>query len=258
MPRALAMSPTSVGSMPSTRWPAFLKFDSSVPSLEPISTTRSSLPRPSMAADLALQVGEIVAQQLGGAAGVGIFRREDDDRIDREAELHQVAVAAMQQVGRKPRLLARHLADRHHLVDRRHVAERRARRRACRVPQTWQHSTGTLAPVPAARATLVGRKGELLRAEVRSGLRRQIGVAPVPVERGFEALRRAARAAYSPARPVSKYRGSGAACRRPAAARRRARSRARRLAPCAAPARRSPPLPWCRRDRCRDARPSRA
>ena len=32
---------------------------------------------------LALQIGEIVAQQFGGAAGVGIFRREDDDRIDR-------------------------------------------------------------------------------------------------------------------------------------------------------------------------------
>ena len=42
--------------------------------------------------DLAVQIGEIVAQQIGGAAGVGIFRREDDDRIDREAELHQVAV----------------------------------------------------------------------------------------------------------------------------------------------------------------------
>ena len=124
MPLLLAMSPTSVGSMPSTRWPPFLKFDSSVPSLEPISTTRSSVPRPSRAADFALQVGEIVAQQFGGAAGVGIFRREDDDRVDRQAELHQVAVAAVQQIGRKPRLLTRHLADRHHLVDRRHVAER--------------------------------------------------------------------------------------------------------------------------------------
>ena len=57
----------------------------------------------------AVQVGEIVAQQFGGAAGVGIFRREDDDRIDREPELHQVAVTAMQEIGRKPRLLARHL-----------------------------------------------------------------------------------------------------------------------------------------------------
>ena len=118
------MSPTSVGSMPSTRMPAVLKFDSSVPSLEPMSTTRSSAPKPSMAADFALQVGEIVAQQFGGAAGVGIFRREDDDRIDRQAELHQVALAAMQQVGREPGLLARHASDRHHLVDRRHVAER--------------------------------------------------------------------------------------------------------------------------------------
>ena len=72
----------------------------------------------------AVQVGEIVAQQLGGAAGVGIFRREDDHRIDGKAELHQVALLAMQQIGGEPRLLARDLADRHHLVDRRHVAER--------------------------------------------------------------------------------------------------------------------------------------
>ena len=45
---------------------------------------------------LALQVGKIVAQQFGGAAGVGIFRREDDRRVDGEAELHQLAIAAMQ------------------------------------------------------------------------------------------------------------------------------------------------------------------
>ena len=73
---------------------------------------------------LGVKLGEIVAQDPRHAAGVGIFRREDDHRIDGEAELHQFAVAAMQQVGRKPRLLALDLADRNHLVHRRHVAER--------------------------------------------------------------------------------------------------------------------------------------
>ncbi len=125
MPRLLAMSPTSVGSMPSTRWPPLLKFDSSVPSLEPISTTRSSCAEAQHAGRLALQVGEIVAQQFGGAAGIGIFGREDNGGIDRQAELHQLAIAAMQEIGREPRLLMRHGPDRHHLVDRRHVAERK-------------------------------------------------------------------------------------------------------------------------------------
>jgi hypothetical protein len=44
--------------------------------------------------------------------------------IDREAELHQLAVTAMEEVGREPGLLLRRDADAHHLVDRRHVAER--------------------------------------------------------------------------------------------------------------------------------------
>ena len=42
---------------------------------------------------LGVKLGEIVAQHLGHATGVGIFRREDDDRIDRKPELHQLAVA---------------------------------------------------------------------------------------------------------------------------------------------------------------------
>ena len=41
---------------------------------------------------LAIEIGEIVAQELRGAAGVGIFRRKDDDGIDRQAELGQVAI----------------------------------------------------------------------------------------------------------------------------------------------------------------------
>jgi len=72
-----------------------------------------------------IELGEIIPQQLGGAAGVGIFRRKDDDRIDREAELHQIALGAMEQVGGKPGLLPRHLADRDHLVHGRHIAERK-------------------------------------------------------------------------------------------------------------------------------------
>ena len=35
-------------------------------------------------------------KNLRRAAGVGIFRREDDDRIDGDAELHKFAFAAMQ------------------------------------------------------------------------------------------------------------------------------------------------------------------
>ena len=71
-----------------------------------------------------LQISEIVSQQFSGPTGIRIFRRENDDGINCQAELYQVTVAAVQEVGRKPRLLAWHLPDRHHLVDGRHVAER--------------------------------------------------------------------------------------------------------------------------------------
>ena len=124
MPRSLAIFDTSVGSMPRMRWPPFWKFEISVPSFEPMSTQRSSLRQAEHLRRLGVELGEVVAQQLGHAAGVGIFRREDDHRIDREAELHQLAVAAIEQRGRKPGQLPRHLADRDHLVHRRHVAER--------------------------------------------------------------------------------------------------------------------------------------
>ena len=121
---------------------------------------------------LALQLGEIVAQQLGGAAGVGIFGREDDHRVDGEAELHQVAARAVQQAGRKPWLLVRDRADRHHLVDRRHVAERQHRgerlvpadladrwgrlppcRRRARLSYHWFY------PVPCVRGYLLASAG---------------------------------------------------------------------------------------------------
>src|SRR4051812_2129360 len=73
---------------------------------------------------LGIQLSEIVAQQLRGAAGVRILGWKDDYRIDCKPELDKLAFTAIQQGGRKPRQLARHLADRHHLVDGRHVAQR--------------------------------------------------------------------------------------------------------------------------------------
>src|SRR3954447_21346698 len=73
---------------------------------------------------LGVQLSEIVAQQLRGAAGVRILGWKDDYRIDGKSELDKLAFPAIQQGGRKPRQLARHFADRHHLVDGRHVAQR--------------------------------------------------------------------------------------------------------------------------------------
>ena len=71
-----------------------------------------------------IEIRKVLAQDPGHAAGVGILRREDDDRIDRDAELHQLAVRTVHQVGREPGLLLLDCADRDHLVHRRHVAER--------------------------------------------------------------------------------------------------------------------------------------
>ena len=154
MPRALAIFDTSVGSMPRMRWPPFWKLEISVPSLEPISTTRSSLPSPSIFEELGIELGEIVAQELGHAAGVGIFRREDDDRIDREAELHQLAVAAIQQRRRKPGQLARHLADRRPSGSPAACSRATARSRACRA-----RTPGRLRPERCPRCR---RRGRLL------------------------------------------------------------------------------------------------
>src|SRR6266508_624684 len=54
-------------------------------------------------------------------------------------------------------------------------------------PQTWQHSTGTLAPVPAARATFSGNNAISL-FEPRSGQRSQVLVLPVPLDRRGQAV----------------------------------------------------------------------
>ena len=48
------------------------------------------------------------------SARVRIFRREDDDGIDRKAKLHQLAGGAEEQRGRKPGLLPRYLAEANH------------------------------------------------------------------------------------------------------------------------------------------------
>ena len=257
-----AILPTSVGSMPSTRWPAVWKFEISVPSFEPMSTTRSCGPSLSIADGFGAEIGEIVAQQLGGAAGVGIVRRKDDDRIDREPELHQLAARAVEQVGRKPRLLPRHFADRHHLVDRRHVAERQHgferrmpadlaafHRDAClrcrRHARSW---LGTQCGLPSHASAIHARPPA-----------RRCGVLPIPPQRRRQSVVEAARAVYSRARQASKYRGSGAACcPRSTADGLKRDLAAGDLGPCDARARRWRPPRSCRCGRCRGARPSRA
>ena len=85
-----------------------------------------------------IQLREILAQDAGHPAGVGIFGRKDNDGIDGEPELDQFAFMAVQQAGRKPRLLAFDCPDRNHLVDRRHVTQQGHR-------------------LPAGRATRPGR-----------------------------------------------------------------------------------------------------
>ena len=71
-----------------------------------------------------IKLGEVVAQELGGAAGVGIFGGKDDDGVYCKPELDKLAAGAVQELGGKPGLLARRRADRDHLVDGRHVAQR--------------------------------------------------------------------------------------------------------------------------------------
>src|ERR1019366_88787 len=205
----------------------------------------------------AVQVGEIVAQQFGGAAGVGIFRREDDDRIDRQAQLHQVAIATMQEIGREPRLLARLLADRHHLVDRRHVAERQyviERRMAAGLTAFDRNASAGAGGARDFRGAqdlgLPGGCGVRFWAQDRHCASTSRGSALGPAQ--------AARAAYSPGWRVSKCRDSAARCRPPARGRRPDRSRGRYAPRSAAPDRQWRLPPWYRRDKCRDARPSLA
>ena len=75
----------------------------------------------------ALQLGEILAQNARRAAGIRILWRKQDRRIDNQAELHELALPAVQHFRRVRRLLVRPLADRPHLVDRRQVADEKHR-----------------------------------------------------------------------------------------------------------------------------------
>ena len=203
------------------------------------------------------EIGEIVAQQLRGAAGVGIVRRKDDDGIDREAELHQLAVAAVEQVGREPRLLPRHDADPHHLVDRRHVAEREhvIERGVAAYLTALDRDAGA----GAGGARDFARTQNVVSvSSTRSGFGRQVGVAPVPVECRLEAfVERHARLIAQP----GELRNVGTAPR--CSARGSLAGNQLDLASGRAPRRgaqdpRSSPPPSCRRDRCRDARLFRA
>jgi hypothetical protein len=92
-----------------------------------------------------MEIGKVVAQELRRSTGVGIVGWKDDGGIDRKPELHQLATLAIEQVGRKPGLLARHRADRNHLVHRRHVAERehiRERRVRAHLTPFHRHARG--------------------------------------------------------------------------------------------------------------------
>ena len=75
----------------------------------------------------ALQLGEIFAKDSRRAAGVRILRREEDRRIDDQAQLHELARRAAEEFRRIRRLLVRPLTDRPHLVDRRQIAEEQHR-----------------------------------------------------------------------------------------------------------------------------------
>ena len=76
---------------------------------------------------LAVQLGEVLAQDAGRAAGVRVVRREDDVRVHDQPELHQRA--RLRSAGARPdsRLLVGPRADRVHRVDRRQIAEEQDR-----------------------------------------------------------------------------------------------------------------------------------
>ena len=163
--------------------------------------------------------------------------------------------------GREPRLLPRHLADRHHLVDRRHVAERQ-HGLELRVAADLAASTGTLAPVPAARATFFGNTAGSPRNARRDATNQAFGasrscaqyqstVGGRPCASGTAARSRASRAcAMSGQRRSVPPAGAGRVRQLDLAAGMGGDRAARR--------RRSRSPRWCRRDRCRDARPCRA
>ena len=113
-------------------------------------------------------------------------------------------------------------ADRHHLVDRRHVAERQhvIERRMAADLAAFDRDAGAGA---GGTGDFGGNAKQIsLRHVFEAAFRLSAQDRRVPQYQsmvGRQALRRAARAAYSPGLPVSKCPGSGGRCRRPAAGR---------------------------------------
>ena len=60
---------------------------------------------------LPIQAGEIVAENLRGAAGVGVFGRKEDTGVNNQAQLDQVTSRAVQQLCRVMGLLPGPLPD---------------------------------------------------------------------------------------------------------------------------------------------------
>src|SRR5438067_2568662 len=76
---------------------------------------------------LALQLREVLAQDLRRAARVRVLGRKQNSRIDNQPELHELTRPAAQQLRRIRRLLVRTLPDRTHLVHGRQVSEKQHR-----------------------------------------------------------------------------------------------------------------------------------
>ena len=96
---------------------------------------------------------------------------------------------AIQQRGRKPRLLTRHLADRHHLVDWRHVAERKhgLERRVAANLAAFDRNAG--AGAGGARDFAGNTTQSPESVDAMSGFRRKLFVAPSTSRGRWQALR---------------------------------------------------------------------
>ena len=84
--------PTSVGSMPRMRWPPFWKLPDQRAVVRADVDDQIVFGQAEHLRRLsAYSSAKLSRRMLGHAAGVGIFRREEDGRIDHQAELHQLA-----------------------------------------------------------------------------------------------------------------------------------------------------------------------
>jgi hypothetical protein len=77
-----------------------------------------------------VEFGEVIAENLGRAAGVRVFGREQHVRIDDQTELYEVAIGAIEQLGWIARLLTRLFPDGIHPVDWRQVPQEENRLQA--------------------------------------------------------------------------------------------------------------------------------